>query len=136
MRELSPWAIRSRGREDHRARYARYIASRAWFARREQWVSDERARTCSQMVRCWGGCGNDWRLERDDMHHVSYVRLGDEAHEDLWPLCRGCHDALHQLMDSTRSWRKLHRELANEQAIAIVRARFSAAPRVRLRDYL
>ena len=31
-----------------------------------------------------------------DVHHLTYVRLGEEKHSDLTSLCRSCHDRQHQ----------------------------------------
>lgn len=116
MRELRPEQRRSVGRELHRQRYATYMASPEWRSRRERWHSDELDLTAATAVNC-RGCGRDWELTRDDLHHVDYSRLGDELHEDLWALCRSCHDRLHELIESSRSWRRLPRRLANEQAL-------------------
>ena len=74
------------------------------------------------------------------MHHASYDRLGNEAHEDLWPLCRPCHTNLHDVLDSTKSWRKLSRLVANTHALSIVQRDRGVLPPVSpaqsLRDYL
>ena len=124
MRELSPWARKSQGRDAHRAVYAGYIVSPKWFARRARWEKDELARTAGP-VTCVGGCGRPWRLNADDLHHCSYDRLGDEYHEDLWPMCRSCHTELHQVLDSSKSWRKLNRASANRQALLQLQRRHS-----------
>ena len=139
MRELSPWARKSRGRDAHRARYATYMASPAWFRRRDEWAREEAARLAPAPIRCRGGCGREWSPERDDLHHCDYDRLGDETHEDLWGMCRTCHTQLHDLLDSSKSWRKLPRRTANLHAIAILQSRTTAAPVSRvagLRDAL
>ncbi|MFF8819121.1 HNH endonuclease [Leucobacter sp. NPDC015123] len=49
------------------------------------------------------GCGKPWKLKQDDLHHITYDRLGAEEHEDLWPLCRGCHTLIHDLLTSTKT---------------------------------
>lgn len=118
MRDLSAWAVPSRGRAAHRRRYAQYIRSGGWFRRREQWAEQADSPTY-----CYGGCGTVWDVNRDDMHHNTYVRLGDEAHADLWPMCRSCHDDLHTLIASSPSWRKLGFKQANHLAIRTIRAR-------------
>lgn len=123
MRELSPWARKSQGRDQHRARYATYITSAAWYRRRDEWARAEAARVAPAPIRCRGGCGSIWTPDRDDLHHCSYDRLGDEAHEDLWPMCRDCHSRLHDLLDSSRSWRRIEREQANRLALEILVAR-------------
>lgn len=142
MRELKPGAIRSRGREAWREFYASYIKSPAWWQRRHRWLEEELELERPRPLQCLGGCGKDWKLTRDDLHHCSYDRLGNEAHDDLWPLCRTCHSLLHELLDSTRSWRKLPYTLANQHALAVVQDRRSpttspAQNRVAsLRDFL
>ena len=46
-----------------------------------------------------------------DLHHRSYARLGNEKLDDLVPLCRNCHDELHQRgMDLWRGPTLLHAE--------------------------
>lgn len=123
MRKLSPWAIRSRGRDQHRERYATYMSSAAWFSRRDTWAEQEAAQVGgADKILCTGGCGQHWEVRKDDLHHCTYDRLGNEAHEDLWPMCRDCHTRLHDLMVSTRSWRKLPKQQANAQALQVVRA--------------
>lgn len=120
MRELSPWARKSQGRDEWRSFYAGYIKSPEWFRRRTRWAEDELRRIAPARVMCLGSCGKDWRVSRDDLHHSSYDRLGDEDHEDLWPLCRGCHTRLHTLLDSSRSWKRMDKWVANQQAILVI----------------
>lgn len=123
MRELNPWQRRSNGREAHRQFYAKYMRSPAWFSRREQWAEEELALLPVGGTIVCVGCGRGWFVRRDDLHHYSYERLGDEAHEDLWPMCRDCHVLLHEVMRSSRSWRKLATRQANELALAVVQER-------------
>lgn len=140
MRELSPWARKSQGREVWRKRYADYIASAAWYRRRMRWAEDELERIRPARIMCLGECGREWRVTRDDTHHSSYARLGNEDHEDLWPLCRACHDLLHHLLDSSKSWRRMDRRLANQQALLVVQDRHRTKQKVQnsrhLRNYL
>lgn len=139
MRDLNPWAKNSVGRELHRARYAAYIQSAEWFRRRDIWAVEELRRREGELISCLG-CYSPWLVRRDDMHHASYDRLGNEAHEDLWPLCRTCHTNLHDVLDSTKSWKKLSRLVANTHALTIVqrdRGVLSPVSSVQsLRDYL
>ncbi len=121
MRELNPWAVRSNGREAHRERYAAYMRSTAWFRRRNQWAADETNYLPEGTGIVCLGCGEAWSLGRDDLHHVTYDRLGTESHQDLWPLCRSCHTCIHRKLVATRSWRKLPRVQANYFALAHVR---------------
>ena len=57
-------------------------------------------------------CRRGWTL-RDDLHHLSYDRLGNERHEDLLPLCRTCHRALHRILDTSPHWRAMPRSTAS-----------------------
>lgn len=127
MRDLRPEQRRSLGRELHRERYAAYMASAGWRARRVRWHAEELTRTAATAVHC-RGCGRLWSLDRDDLHHVDYVRLGDEAHEDLWPMCRSCHNCLHALIESSKSWRLLTRRQANTLALPALRRALEGEP--------
>lgn len=127
MRELSPWAKKSQGRDRHRAFYARYITSPEWYRRRDEWAETESARIEPAPLRCLGGCGELWSVRRGDLHHCTYDRLGHESHEDLWQLCRTCHTELHRLLDSTKSWRKLDAMVANRLALATIQSCSSVA---------
>ncbi|MDH6422294.1 HNH endonuclease signature motif containing protein [Aurantimicrobium minutum] len=119
MRELSVFARRSEGRQAHREAYEAYIHSPAWFATRQWWFETISVGR-SMPVTCVG-CEKPWRLERDDVHHIDYTRLGNESIEDLWPLCRTCHEHIHDVMAGTKSWRKLSRIQANNLALATIR---------------
>lgn len=118
MRELRPNQQRSLGRALHRKKYAAYMNSPEWFRRRSRWYEDELQRSEADVVAC-RGCGTEWTLTRGDLHHIDYGRLGDEAHADLWALCRYCHTGMHELIESSKSWRKLPRRHANELALQI-----------------
>ena len=119
MRELSVFARRSEGRLANRRAYEIYIHSPAWFAKRQWWFEAISA-AMSGPVRCVG-CDRVWLLERDDVHHIDYSRLGAEQVQDLWPLCRQCHELIHEVMAGTKSWRKLSRIQANTLALATIR---------------
>lgn len=73
--------------------YRKYMGSSKWFRKREVW-----ARAQQQPVRCVV-CGGVWDVKRDDVHHISYERFGDEGFEDLWAVHRPCHRLLHSLLD-------------------------------------
>lgn len=136
MREQNAWAQKSRGRDAHREFYAGYITSAQWFRKREQWAACEAARLSPAPIQCRGNCGTVWSLRSGDLHHITYDRLGEEAHEDLWPMCRSCHTMIHDLMESSRSWRRLPKRQANLQAIAFLSNRTNHAPARTLTDYL
>lgn len=120
MRELKPGAIRSKRRAEWRKFYAEYMRSKQWFERRARWEQEERTQRSGGVILCEGACGKVWTLKAH-MHHVTYDRLGREAHRDLWPMCEDCHYALHRLIGQ-RSWRKKPRHMANYQGLAILRA--------------
>ncbi len=99
-----------------RTEYADYMRSPAWWARRRLWWQHHTARTGTPTMCCPGGCGTTLTID-DDMHHRSYDRLGEEAHEDLIPLCRPCHDALHIMIEASPKWRQTDRALATDAAL-------------------
>jgi hypothetical protein len=121
MRPPRPGSRWSARRLARRGRYATYIDSPAWLARRDRWHAEHARLTGGEPV-CVV-CGRPWRLREDDLHHVSYARLGDEAHRDLIPMCRSDHAALHDLWDASPSWRRLGREQATAGIVALLRRR-------------
>lgn len=82
-----------------------YMTSPAWWARRRRWQAEEEART-GQPVTC-AVTREPWDPDRDDMHHITYARLGHEAHDDLVPLTRAAHERLHRLIDTKPALRRL-----------------------------
>lgn len=95
---------------NERRKYANYVNSAAWKKRRQAWFAQVRASGFEPA--CWV-CGA--RLDKAgtlDLHHRSYDGVSkaangrwvsNEAHDDLVPLCRADHQALHEFMDS-RGW--------------------------------
>ena len=68
--------------------YAEYIASAAWQdTRRRFWAS-------KLPKDCWCCSRTDGPK---DLHHRTYKNLGRENLRDLVPLCRDCHDRIHEL---------------------------------------
>ncbi len=91
-------------RAAYRWRYMRVMSSVAWRERRREWLVEHEHRTESPPVcTC---CARPWIL-RDDLHHLNYERLGNERYEDLEPMCRACHEALHRILDGSRQWRAM-----------------------------
>ncbi len=121
MREANRLHERSRARFRYRAKYANYMGSAAWFRRRERWVREYAQKFGADSPIVCAGCGREWCLD-DDLHHCSYRRLGAERFEDLWPMCRSCHDGIHQIMDSSRSFKKLSFEQRSVTALQRLRA--------------
>jgi hypothetical protein len=110
-----------------RGRYAAYIVSDDWFRRREQWYRDWVSQTGSEPS-C-AICGVRWTLMHGDLHHRTYAQLGSERHNDLVPLCRAHHTALHDIWDASSSWRKLGRAQATDGIIAALRRRLAGGRR-------
>jgi 5-methylcytosine-specific restriction endonuclease McrA len=119
MRDPRPGSRWSLGRLARRHAYLSWSCSPGWRARRTRWLVEWRTRygcepTCVV-------CGAPWSLRDDDLHHVSYLRLGAEAFSDLWPACRGCHEALHLVWDASPAWRALGREAASAGIVVALR---------------
>jgi hypothetical protein len=119
MRPTRPGTAISLRRLAYRRRYADYMRNREWQQRRRAWLRTFRRRhghdpTCAV-------CDRPWTLDHD-LHHVSYDNLGAERDEDLLPACRGCHEALHQILDSSRAWRAMPRPAATAGIISTLRA--------------
>lgn len=119
MRDPRPGIAWSFGRLRRRAVYRDYMASPAWFARRQHWANEWMARHGTEPY-CLV-CGDPWSLRHDDLHHRTYARLGHEAHHDLIPLCRVCHRALHRVLESNPSWRRLDRRQATDLIVVALR---------------
>lgn len=69
-----------------RAKYQTYLRSPKWAAFRTG-IIRERGAICE---RCRKGCANEAHL-----HHLTYIRLGNELPRDVQVLCRACHQAAH-----------------------------------------
>ena len=118
MRSPRPRLAWSTGRIHRRAAYCNYMASEQWFALRERWAADWVENHGTQ-PHCLV-CGVEWAL-CDDLHHRTYERLGREAGADLIPLCRSCHGALHRILETDRSWRRLSRAQATDLIVLSLR---------------
>ena len=66
-------------------------------------------------------CSDPWEPKRDDLHHHDYSRLGRERFEDLVPLCRDDHDAVHEHMRS-KNWRRHGHAAASRSIVARLKA--------------
>lgn len=73
--------------------YKEYIQSLAWYSKREAAL----ARAERKCQKC-GAMGVPL-----EVHHLTYVRLYDEAPEDLMVVCVPCHDKEEQAKDVQRS---------------------------------
>ena len=65
-------------------KYSEYIQSPAWERKRQQ------------VLTFWDGkCAICYSPNNVQVHHRTYVRIGDERLMDLLPLCKDCHDLFH-----------------------------------------
>lgn len=108
--------LRTKGAMAAGARYAFWMESSAWWARRRRWVAREAQR--SGAIRC-AVCDRPWDPDRGDLHHLSYARMGKEAHEDLIAMCRPCHEALHRVIDASPAWQSL---IASGNRVTVTRS--------------
>lgn len=67
--------------------YETYIASSIWQASRRRYLESGRSMVCAM-------CGGKRHIL---LHHKTYERLGDEALDDLVPLCTECHTFVHSM---------------------------------------
>jgi hypothetical protein len=106
-------------RRNRRAQYDAYLASRTWRARRKAWYAAWLTRhgtppTC--LV-----CDRAWCLRAGHLHHLTYMRIGDERDDDLVPLCARHHRELHTVLDRSAGWRRLGRRQATVGIIGLLR---------------
>lgn len=80
-----------------RADYAVYLKSDHW-----------RSLRCEAITR-WGDRCANCSVPKVDVHHLRYGTLYDVTTDDLMPLCRRCHDTVHQS-------RRLRELLASEES--------------------
>lgn len=74
-----------------RANYNAYMRSYAWRKRRDEYFT-------RHLKRC-RACGDKERIQ---LHHLNYDNFGAETDDDLLPLCKYCHDAVHDLQKRER----------------------------------
>ena len=103
-----------------RRRYEAYRASAAWRLARIAWVEAEAEAHNGAGIACVV-CGRVWLARRDDLHHMTYARVGHEAHEDLVPVHRACHEAIHRAYKNPR-WHHIDRVVAMRIIITRLRA--------------
>lgn len=105
---MSRWSLTRTGSSSYQSGYLR---SQAWHWRRRRWFRDRRTEGVEPACQV---CG--LRLEDTkslDLHHVSYDGVIEnpdgtwraaELDEDLMPLCRSHHRAVHRRMDRRREF--------------------------------
>jgi 5-methylcytosine-specific restriction endonuclease McrA len=120
----------SRGWVVRRAGYQAYMRSPQWSERRRRWVKEWKSYAATHRSgaapQC-RVCGRLWTLKSGDLHHLHYDRLGAELFEDLVPLCRPHHEALHQLYDTSADWRRMGRVQATFGIIGVLQRLHQAA---------
>ncbi len=101
---LGEGIMRPKAGESKKNFYKRYMNSSEWRVQRRRYWSlegvEEICLGCSMsrsQSRKKSGCDLD-------LHHISYTNLGNEKIGDLIPLCRECHDVVH---DTLPSWKQL-----------------------------
>lgn len=102
-----------------RAVYDAYLASHAWRDRRKAWYAawlTQRGTAPVCLV-----CDREWGLRNGHLHHLTYMRIGDEDDRDLVPLCARHHRRLHEVLERSTYWRTLGREQASLRIIAQLR---------------
>ena len=116
--------MRTSTRRKRRPAYDAYLASRSWRDRRKAWYAawiTRRGTPPACLV-----CDREWSLRTGHLHHLSYMRLGDEEDEDLVPLCASHHRQLHWVLDHSLGWRRLGRRQASVGIIGLLRQGFRA----------
>ncbi|MBX3193852.1 MAG: hypothetical protein KF727_01965 [Microbacteriaceae bacterium] len=109
-----------------------YLRSPAWFRRRDQWFTEQTARTEElRCVVCW-----QVAVRRDlELHHLDYRRVAcdrgrwraGEEHEDLCAMHPGCHELVHGIIEADPVLRRHRsRPIATVHAIRVARARRAA----------
>lgn len=86
--------------------YNEYLNSYEWEKRRQQ------------TLKLWGDrCTLCYGSENLQVHHRTYIRLGDELQTDLIVLCDDCHKRHHEILslnDKMRLfWQDVQRAMSN-----------------------
>lgn len=91
------------------------IMSPEWTARRSRWLQEYREQSGGEPV-C-AVCERPWTLS-DDLHHRTYMHLGEELFAELVPLCRADHEKVHEAFESRVSWLRQGRQYATDVLVA------------------
>lgn len=81
------------------ATYAAYLASPHWADFRRRYSESGRSVKCAV-------CDST----RISLHHHTYARLGNESFDDVVPLCRGHHVAVHEMITASGGKMSFSRE--------------------------
>lgn len=95
------------------------VRSSEWIARRERWLEEYRQQSGSAPV-C-AVCGLEWTLN-DDLHHRTYMHVGDERFAELVPLCRADHVKVHEAFVGDPTWLRQGRQYATDVLVVRLRA--------------
>lgn len=134
---MSRRAVTRTGNTDYRDGYSK---SPAWFARRDQWFVEFRQITGCEPF-CYVCDATKAHLGSLDLHHLNYdgVQRGArnqwvaaEKHEDLVPLCRACHDDVHNRLDDGKTYYGWSRETATFIVIRDLRNRLGKTDRTQM----
>jgi len=79
-------------KQTQRAGYTAYLKSPQWAAKRAQVIFRDLGQ-CQADVGEKRKCGSRKDIE---VHHLTYVRFGNEAMTDLVTLCHDCHEKAHR----------------------------------------
>ena len=104
-----------------RAAYDAYLTSGGWRARRRAWYAAWLT-SHGTPPQCLV-CDRVWCPRSGHLHHLTYIRIGREADEDLIPLCARDHRQLHRVLEHSPGWRHLSRRQATLGIIALLRRR-------------
>ena len=94
------------------------VKSVEWTLRRECWLQEYRECVGAEPV-C-AVCESAW-MSTDDLHHRTYMHLGEELFADLVPLCRADHVKVHEFFERDVYLRP-GRQHATDVAVARLRA--------------
>ncbi len=108
-------SVWSASRSGRRQKYQDYLAGTVWSARKRWWRREYLKRNDSEPT-CVV-CGS----RRIDLHHLEHRRVGAERFEDLLPLCRLHHRAVHAAWDVSPQWRRLGRRVATLAMVQLMR---------------
>lgn len=86
--EMPKWAIR-KPEQKSSFDYQRHLASREWALLREQ-VKERSGGLCERHLE--KGWPKEYCPPGDNVHHLTYERVGHELLEDLQHVCRPCHE--------------------------------------------
>ena len=55
-------------------------------------------------VRAKGQCERCKKQPMQDVHHITYIHVGDEHLDELLGVCRECHEDLHEIDKIEKDW--------------------------------